>query len=78
MTYQNALRLADQTIMQLRRHQYTRAIWVTDQGEITRTPNTDEAMVVMLSSNAMLAGVFGPDVQRQHLAEAIIETVKEG
>ena len=74
MTYQNALRLADQTILQLRRNKYTRCVWLTCQGDVVRTPNTDDDIAHMTANGADLVGVFGPDIQRQDLAEAIVET----
>ena len=74
MTYANALRLADQTILQLRKHKWTLCVWLSNQGDIVRTPNTDADVAYMQDAGAKLAGVFGPDVQRQDLAEAILET----
>lgn len=72
MTEQNAMRLADQTILQLRRNKYTLAVWL-DRGEITRTPNTDADVAYMLEAGGALVGVFGPDIQRRDLADAILE-----
>lgn len=77
MTYANALRLADQTIMQLRRHQYTRCVWLTCQGDVVRTPNSDDEVAHMTANGAELVGVFGPEIQRQDLAEAIMEVASE-
>ena len=76
MTYANALRLADQTIQQLRRHRYTRCVWLVGSN-ITRTPNTEADVAYMEESGAELVGVFGPDIQRQDLAEAIMEAASE-
>ena len=76
MTYQNALRLADQTILQLRRNRYTRAVWLVGDN-ITRTPNTDADVEYMAESGADLVGVFGPEIQRQDLADAIMEAAGE-
>lgn len=73
MSEQNALRLADQTILQLRRNKYTRAVWLVGDN-ITRTPTNDEDFAVMDGSGAQLVGVFGPAITRAALAEAIIET----
>lgn len=72
MTKQNALRLADQTILQLRRNTSTRAVWLVG-GEIARTPNADEDVAYMLQAGAVLVGVFGPEIGRRALAEAIME-----
>ena len=74
MTEQNGMRLADQTIMQLRRNRYTRAVWLVG-GEITRTPNADEDVAYMRQAGAVLVGVFGPEIQRRDLADAIIEAM---
>ena len=74
MTHENALRLADQTIQQLRKHMWTLCIWLTRQGDIVRTPNTDADVAYMEDLGALLVGVFGPDIQRQDLAEAIMAT----
>ena len=74
MTNQNALRLADQTILQLRRNKYVRAVWIVHGFGIVRTPNCDDEVARMIEMGADLVGVFGPDAQRQDLAEAIVET----
>jgi hypothetical protein len=42
MTHANAMRLADQTIQQLRKHMWTLCVWLSRQGDIVRTPNTDK------------------------------------
>ena len=76
LTKTNALRLADQTILQLRRNRYTRAVWLIGS-EIARTPNTDDEAAYMLKAGAALVGVFGPDIQRKDLAEAIMEVASE-
>ena len=76
MTNQNALRLADQTILQLRSNKYVRAVWLVGDN-ITRTPNTDADVEYMEGAGATLVGVFTPDANRQHLAETIMEVARE-
>lgn len=77
MTYANALRLADQTILQLRRNKYTRAVWLIGDN-ITRTPNTDADVAYMEDAGAVLVGVFTPAADRKHLAETIMEVAQGG
>ena len=77
MTYKNALRLADQTILQLRRNRYTRAVWLVGE-KIVRTPNVDYDVANMEAGGALLVGVFTPAADRQHLAETIMEVAQGG
>ena len=77
MTYENALRLADQTLLQLRRHKHQRAVWLIGDN-ITRTPTTAKDVAYMENSGAALVGFFNEYVNRQHLAEAIMEVAGEG
>jgi len=76
MTQQEALNLADQAILQLRRNMDTRAAWLVG-GRIALTPLDDAVMARMVRTGADLAGVFGPDIQRDDLAAALLETVNE-
>ena len=71
MTEQNALRLADQTIQYLRRHNVIRALWLHGD-ELVRTPNADQAMQNMLQEGFVLVGVFRYQIERQDLADAIM------
>ncbi len=77
MTNENALRLADQTILQLRKHKWTLCVWLSRQGDVVRTPNTDRDVAYMEDLGAALVGVFTPAADRQHLAETIMEVAGE-
>lgn len=76
MTESNALRLADQTILQLRRNNYTRAVWLVGEN-IQRTPAGKEDIEAMAGSGARLVGVFTPDIGRADLRDAIMEAASE-
>lgn len=73
MTNQNALRLADQAIANLKEHGENRAVWVVgDTLRQTRDNFFDRRF--MESNGAELVGVFNPRVGRRDLAEAIVAT----
>ena len=76
MTESNALRLADQTILQLKRNNYTRAVWLIGD-TIQRTPHTDSDIASMLDGGARLVGVFTPAIGRVDLCDAIMEAARE-
>ena len=77
MNESNALQLADQTILQLRRNNYIRAVWLVGN-DVRRTPASDTDITAMLGNGARLVGIFTPAVDRAYLRDAIMETAQEG
>lgn len=72
MTNQNALRLADQAIANLKEHGENRAVWVVGD-TLRQTPNNFFDIRFMEANGAALVGVFDRRIGRRDLAEAIVE-----
>lgn len=64
-----ALTLADQTIQRLRLHNTERAVWLVRGKSIETTPTNYYGEI-----GWELVGVFGPQIGRADLRDAIVET----
>ena len=68
MTESEALKLADQTILQLRIHNTERAVWLVRGKSIETTPANYYGEI-----GGQLVGVFGSECMPRDLSEAIME-----